>query len=46
MMFFQKKVRFLWFSGGVKGEMHMISGSTAVTKAQGEGAVMQLQLEE
>lgn len=32
--------------GGVKGEMNMISGFTAVTWAQSEGAVMRLQLEE
>ena len=32
--------------GGIKGEMHMISGFTAVTMAQGERAVTRLQLEE
>ena len=32
--------------GGFKGKMNMISGFTAVTWAQSEGAVMRLQLEE
>lgn len=32
--------------GGIKGEMHMISGFTAVTMAQGKRAVTRLQLEE
>lgn len=45
MMFFQKKYDFCGFRG-VKGEMYMISGFTSVTKAQGEGAVMQLLLDE
>ena len=32
--------------GGIKGEMHMISGFTAVTMVQGKRAVTRLQLEE
>lgn len=32
--------------GGIKGEMHMIFGFTAVTMAQGKRAVTRLQLEE
>lgn len=44
-MFFQKKCDFCGFRG-VKGEMHMISGFTSVTKAQGERAMTRLQLEE
>ena len=32
--------------GGIKGEMYMIFGFTAVTMAQGERAVTRLQLEE
>ena len=32
--------------GGIKGEMHMIFGFTAVNMAQGERAVTRLQLEE
>lgn len=44
-MFFLKICDFVVF-GGIKGEMHMISGFTAVTMAQGERAVTRLQLEE
>lgn len=32
--------------GGIKGEMHLIFGFTAVNMAQGERAVTRLQLEE
>lgn len=32
--------------GGIKGEMHMIFGFTAVNMAQGKRAVTRLQLEE
>ena len=46
MMFFSKKSAIFVVFGGFKGEMYMISGFTAVTKTQGEGAVMQLLLEE
>lgn len=44
MMFFQKICDFRGF-GGIKGEMHMIFGFTAVTMAQGKRAVTRLQLE-
>lgn len=45
MMFFKKYAIFVIF-WGIKGEMHMISGLTAVTMTQGERAVTRLQLEE
>lgn len=44
-MFFKKYAIFVIF-GGIKGEMPMISGFTAVNMAQGERAVTRLQLEE
>ena len=45
MIFFKKYAIFVIF-GGIKGEMHMIFGFSAVNMAQGEREVTRLQLEE